>query len=103
MLVDQILFDADVPSQQAADEMVRELMAIVESACDLLLRDDQDRASCKRGSGRRAERLTRHAFRAEVVSTMHNRKDRLLTPLRVNCEFHVPFLDVEHFPSGVAL
>src|ERR1700681_880665 len=103
MVVDQVLFNPDVPSKQAGDEMIRELMAIVKRARHLLLFDDQDRTWCKRGSGLRAERLTRHASRTQEVSTMQNREDRLLTPLRLNCEFHMPFLDVEHFLAGVAL
>jgi len=78
-------------------------MAIVERAHHLLLFDDQDPAWCECGSGRRAERLTRHASRTDVVSTMQNREDRLLTPLRLNREFHLPFLDVEHFLACVAL
>jgi len=103
MLVDEVLFDPDVPSKQATDEMVRELMAIVERACHLLLLDHQDPASCKSGSGLRAERLTCHASRTQVVSRMQNREDRLLTPLRPNCDLHVPFLDIEHFLAGIAL
>ena len=103
MLVDEVLFYPDVPSEQAGDEMIRELMAIVESAHHLLLFDDQDRTWCECYSGRRAEDLPRHAFCAEVVSTMHNREDRLLTPLRLNCELNVPFLDVEHFLASVTL
>jgi len=78
-------------------------MAIVERAHHLLFFDDQGPTSCKCGGGRRAERLTRHATRTQVVSTMQNGEDRLLTPLRLNCEFHLPFLDVEHFLAGVAL
>src|SRR5882762_3396295 len=59
--------------------------------------------SCNRRSGRREERLTRHASRTQVVSTMENREDRLLTPLRLNCDFQLPFLDIEHFLASVAL
>ena len=83
--------------------MVGELMAIVESAHHLLLFDNQDRTFCQCCSGRRAERLARHAFCTEVVPTMHDRKDRLLTPLRLNCELNVPFLDVEHFLASITL
>ena len=78
-------------------------MAIVECAPHLLLFDDQDPAWCKGSSGRREERLTRHASRTQVISTMQNREDRLLTSLRLNCEFYLPFLDVEHFAARVAL
>ena len=78
-------------------------MAIVESALHLFFLDDQDGTLCKCGSGRREERLTRHASRTQIVSTMQNREDRLLTPLRLNCDFHVPFLDIEHFLAGVPL
>ena len=78
-------------------------MAIVESAFHLLLLDDQQGAARKCGSSCREEPLTGQASRAQVVSAMKNREDRLLTPLRRNREFHVPFLDVEHFLAGVAL
>ena len=83
--------------------MVREVMAIVESARHLLLFDNQDPTSCKCRSGRRVERLPPHASSTEVVSTMQNSEDRLLTPLRLNYELHLPVLDVKHFLAGVAL
>src|SRR6266849_516799 len=102
-MVDQVLFNPDVPPKQASDEMVRKLVAIVKSARHLLLSDDQDRTSCKCGGGRRAVRLTCHAFRTEVGSAMQNREDRLLAPLRLNREFHMTLLDVEHFLASVAL
>jgi hypothetical protein len=73
-------------------------MAIVERARHLVLFDDQDRTSRKCGSGRHAERLIPHAFRAQIISTMQNPEDRLLTLLGLNCEFHL-----EHFLAGVAL
>ena len=78
-------------------------MAIVERARHLLLFDDQDPASSNRRSGGREESLTRHASRTQVVSMMENREDRLLTPLGLNRDFHLPFLDKEHFLASVAL
>jgi len=52
------------------------------------------RVKCGSGSG--SQCLTGHAFRTQVVFPMHNREDGLLTALRLNREFDVPFLDVEH-------
>ena len=78
-------------------------MAIVERERHLPLFDDQDRTSCNCRSGRREESLTRHASRTQIVSMIENREDCLLTPLRLNCDFHLPFLNVEHFLAGVAL
>jgi len=78
-------------------------MAIVERAPHLLLFDDQDPAWCKGCCGRCKERLTRHASRTEIVSTMQNREDCFLIPLRPNCDFHLPFLDIEHFLAVMAL
>ena len=78
-------------------------MAIVESAQHLFLFDDQDPTSRECGSGRRAERLTRHASCTQVVSTMENCQDRLLIPLRLNGDFDLPFLYIEDFLAGVAL
>ena len=78
-------------------------MAIVESVHHLVFLDDQDRAWCKCGSRRGKERLARHASRTQVVSTMENREDRLLIPPRLHRNFHLPFLDIEHFLPSVAL
>jgi len=62
-----------------------------------------DPASCNCRSGRREESLTRHASRTQVVSTMENREDRLLIPLRLYRDFHLPFLNIEHLLAGLAL
>src|SRR5882762_2057730 len=72
-------------------------MAIVERPRHLLLFDDQDPTPCHCRSGRCAERLIPHASCTEVASTMQNSEVRLLTPLRLNCDFQLPFLNVEHF------
>jgi len=78
-------------------------MAMVESAPHLLLFDDQDRASSECRGRRGKESLTRHASRTQVVTTMEDREDRLFAVLGPNGDFHLPFLDIEHFLAGVAL
>src|ERR1700731_2582701 len=78
-------------------------MAIVESTLHLLLFDHQYLTSGNGRGGRGEESLTRHASRTQVVSTIENRENRLLTPLGLNRDFHLPFLDIEHFLASVAL
>jgi hypothetical protein len=102
-LIDQVCFDATVPSQHVRDEPVRKGVLIVEQTNHLLFRDDQHR---RRGHGRRglqANGMTRQRAFTEEVPRPEHRHDRLFAGVRLHRKFDRALLNVQDAVGCLAL
>jgi hypothetical protein len=87
-LINEILFNSDVPGQHVRDEAVRERMLGAEHA---------------RGGRPHADRLARQTSLAKKIARTQNRHDRLFAALIDYGEFYTAFLGVFHAPGGGTL
>ena len=102
-LVDQILFDPDVPRQHVRDEPIRQRVLLVQEAHHLRLVHEQHRAVCHRRRRPHADGLPgQTAFTEELAGPQH-RHYGFAARFRQHRQLDVALPDVEDVIAGVAL
>jgi hypothetical protein len=102
-LVDQVLLDPRVPSQEVCHKLLGEFRLVVKHAYDgRLFKPRDDAVRHRRGRGQ-AQWLSGQAALAEKVALAMERDDRLLAPLGYDAELDPALLDIEDGIRRVSL
>ena len=102
-LIDQVLFDADVPREHVGDESIGELRLCVQRSDHLLFLDAQHVRRHHGRGGAHAERLSGEAPFAEEITRAEHRHHGLLAGRGQDGELDGPILKIEHAVGRRAL
>jgi hypothetical protein len=102
-LVDQVLFDTDVPRQHISDESIGKLVFAVEHSNHLVFLNDEHGGGCNRGRSRHASGLASKTAFPKEITRPQDRYNGFFAGLVDHSELYAPFLNVEDVLCGSTL
>jgi len=91
-MVDEVLFNADIPLEHVLEELLVELGMFVEHLEHVFPFNHDDRACIQRHGGGDVRVLTGQTPFSEEVARLQHADDRLLSPRREHGQLHRPLL-----------